>query len=236
MTESRQVENEPARAAEVDPDRLKREAQALRKSLGPPLRSRQYSALQKTLAFVLTLLAVGGSIYLLIDGESRRRLVVSLNDEWSRLYLSDQDRGVFKLPPPPPRQVQPRVVFPSGPVALGDDGGMTGTIYNAGEGPGDKVEKTFVPPPRTAQAAAAFRLLKAESEVASKLVDGQAPGLQFKEWRSVRNQPPVFFIDVLAMRESDQKELHFVWSVDLQQNQVEPLSQAARDLESGQSG
>ncbi len=212
--------------------RLRVQAESLRRSRELPLRREEYSLLQKIAVLLLIVLAVAGSLYIVVDGALRQRLIVQAGDGWAK-YVGDGQEGVFKIPPPPPRSVEPRVVYPAGKVTLGTVE-PDGTIYKSDAGSEDEtVEKTYVPPPKTAETGAAYNLLRAKSQVAGKLAAGELEAWKFKEWKPVQSKPPIYFVDVVAVRVADSSEVHFIWSVDLQNQTVAPLSQAARDLEAG---
>ncbi len=230
------AETSSAQQPAPDAARLQEQARNLRRNPRTPLQRRdRYSALQKLLVLLLLIVTVGGSVYVLIDPSSRQRLIARAGEEWGGYLAGEREAGIFKLPPPPPRRVEPKVYtaseVDSPPVVLSR--GDFGTIYRAGESPEDPVEKKYVPPPKTPESGAAYNLLRAKSEVAGKLAAGQLAGWTFKEWKPVQIKPPAYYIDILAVRASDSAELHLVWSVNLETQKVDPLSQAARDLESG---
>ena len=225
-------ETGPAEQPAPDTSRLKEQARNLRRSLKTPLQRRdRYSMWQKLLVLALLLFSVGGSLFALLDGSARQKLIARVGEEWTG-YFADREKDIFKLPPPPPRRVEPRVIYPSSAPVLGGDS-PAGTIYSAGESPGDPVEKKFVPPPKTPEAGAAFNLLKAKSDIAGKLAAGELAGWTFKEWKPVQLKPPEYFIDLVAVRAADSAEVHLVWSVNVENERIAPLSQAARDLETG---
>lgn len=218
----------------VEAAQLRLQAESLRKSQSLPLRNEDYSALKKLVLLALIFVAVAGSAYLLIDGALRRNLIIRAADGWNKYVSNSSAEGVFKIPPPPPRQVDPRVVYPAGVATLGGGVETTGgTIYQSGESPEDTVEKTYVPPPKTPESGTAYSLLRAKSAVAGKLAAGELEAWRFKEWKPVQSKPPVYYVDLVAVRVADSTEVHFVWSVDVQSQKVSPLSQAARDLEAG---
>ena len=77
----------------------------------------------------------------------------------------------------------------------------------------------------------AFEMLKDKSDVAQKLIEGELQeDLNYQEWKMVRAREPEFWIDLIAQRSSDQRELHLIWSVNTESGVVTPMSQAARDL------
>jgi hypothetical protein len=211
-------------------EQLAREAQHLRHSAPGSLRGgSQYGGLQKIVVFLLMAVSLAGAIFLVVSEHNRRLLIDRLGAEWARLYQSEEARGVFELPAPPPRRVEPRVVFrTSGPVVEPD-----GTVYTAtpDESGGETIEKAFIPPQKTPGFEAAFRLLAAESAAASKLINGELPGLRYKEWQPIQNKHPEYYVSLLAEQTSDQTEVQLIWSVNTESGRIAPLSQAARDLE-----
>ena len=86
---------------------------------------------------------------------------------------------------------------------------------------------------KTKDSIAAYDLLSKKSQVVRVLREGKHARYKFVEWRAVKNSAPVFWIDLLASESSDGKQLHLVWSVNLETGDLSALSQAARDLESG---
>ena len=79
----------------------------------------------------------------------------------------------------------------------------------------------------------AFQLLKDESTVVSKLVGGEIiADLRYWGWKTVRQNGPKSWIDLIAYRSTDRTEFHLIWLVNTDTGTVTPLSQAARDLQS----
>ena len=80
----------------------------------------------------------------------------------------------------------------------------------------------------------AFEILKEKSVIARRLIEGEGiPDLSYQEWKTVRGNAPEFWIDVITRRTTDGGELHLIWSVNTDTGVVQPLSQAARDAETG---
>jgi len=78
----------------------------------------------------------------------------------------------------------------------------------------------------------ALEILKGKSVVVRQLIEGEGvPGLSYQEWKTVRHNPPEFWIDVVTQQTTDSGELHLIWSVNTETGGVSPLSQAARDVE-----
>ena len=78
----------------------------------------------------------------------------------------------------------------------------------------------------------ALEILKEKSEIVRQLIEGGGVlDLSYQEWKTVRRNPPVFWIDIFTQRPTDRGELHLIWSVNIETGVVSPLSQAARDVE-----
>ncbi|MEE8348176.1 MAG: hypothetical protein V3R94_01295, partial [Acidobacteriota bacterium] len=78
----------------------------------------------------------------------------------------------------------------------------------------------------------AVEILKEKSVLARQLIEGNGEvNLSYQQWTTVRRSPPEFWIDVVVLRTTDGGELHLVWSVNIDTGVVQPLSQAARDVE-----
>ena len=187
---------------------------------------------QRLTVLGLIVVTVGGSIYLFFASGHRRLLIAAAGSEFRRLYLSDEAKGIFRLPAPPPKSVEAKVVVQSPMIITGDEGG---TIYSmdatAAQGEAE-VDKTYIPPAKTPEAEAAFTVLKSKSEVAGKLVSGELADFDFKEWNPVQAKSPLYWIELKATNPAGQ-EIRLTWSVDIESLDVKPLSQAARDLEAG---
>ncbi|MDA2932832.1 hypothetical protein MYX82_00660 [Acidobacteria bacterium AH-259-D05] len=79
----------------------------------------------------------------------------------------------------------------------------------------------------------AFQMLREKSVVANKLIEGEVVvDLSYHEWKTVRENAPEFWVDLIAYRSTDREELHLIWSVNTDTGVIIALSQAARDLES----
>lgn len=213
--------------------RLAYEAELMRRNAAARRRAHSaYGGLQKLLVMLVLVVSLSGATLLLLSAQSRQLLLTRLGQEWTRLYESDETKGIFELPPPPPRRVEPQVVLGSSPSAPIVDQ-PSGEVYTSGvdETGRESLEKKFIPPQVTPGFEAAFKLLTADSPAASKLFSGQLPGYQYKEWKPLQNKHPEYYVSLVAERTSDQIEVQFVWSVNTETSRITPLSQAARDLE-----
>jgi hypothetical protein len=79
----------------------------------------------------------------------------------------------------------------------------------------------------------ALQLLVANSNTASRLLDGGFSTLVFRDWRVVQSTSQEVWVDLIAGWTSGGTDVHFIWSVDRDTGAVRPLSQAARNLEAG---
>ena len=217
---------------------LESEAKALRRLLAEKsqiLEPMTLALWKRALLFCLLLGAITGAVYLLIFEESRQQLLAELTDTWMKTY-SGRDADILALPPPPPKEVEPQVRYPDTFFSSGKE--FDGVLYSSSasvapdEAPEEAEEEPeFVNPAKTEESQKAFEFLTQNSELARKLSDNSLSEYKLKEWKPVRIDPPLFFIDLLVTRTSDNRELHLVWEVDLENSATRALSQAARDLE-----
>lgn len=217
----------PSDPQQVGPEvgeQLRRQAETLRETVRPSHRApAAASPAWKFLLLTLIVLTVGGSVFLLLMSGTRRQLVERVGEEWMRVYQSDRQAGIYKLPPPPPRRREAKVI---GAVPVIVDSGITEIIDPTAE---EDERPVFAPPPKNAQAESAFRLLTEKSAAARRLVGGNVAGVQYQEWRPLQFRPPVFVVDLVAAASG--REAHYVWSVNLEDGETRPQSQLARDLE-----
>jgi hypothetical protein len=221
---------------------LEDEAKALRQHLSEKSQILEPTALslwKKALLSILLVGSVSAAVLLLIFDRGRQDLLAGLSESWLGAY-SGPGTDIIALPPPPPKEVEPRIRYPdtfsSSGGGFGDE--FDGVLYASSSGrPGGgddeetEEEPAFVNPAKTDESKEAFVFLTQNSEIARQLTEGSASEYEFKEWKPVRVDPPLFFIDLLVTRKSDSRELHLVWEVDLEEASVRALSQAARDLE-----
>jgi len=223
---------------------LKAEADTLRRQLAEKSQILQPDDLVHWKKLVLGLMLFGiviAAVFLLIFESRRQGLLIQVAEVWLGDKVADSS-PILKLPPPPPREAEARVRYPD-TVSFG--GGefneFDGVLYSSsddielgdGEEEGSESEPRFVNPAKTEESQEAFKFLTENSPVAGQLADNTLEGYQWKEWKPIRDDPPVFLIDLIATSSADGRELHFVWEVDLERGSVRPLSQAARDLEGG---
>jgi hypothetical protein len=79
-----------------------------------------------------------------------------------------------------------------------------------------------------------FQILRAKSDLANQLVEGAFSEYSFKEWKAVERSTTEVYVDLVAEVRADNRDVHFVWAVDVEAQSVKPMSQAARDLLSGE--
>lgn len=191
---------------------------------------------KKAVYLVFLLLLLIGSVYLLIFENTRQNMVQTISGIFGVAALQAENR-TFDLPPPPPKSAEQNVVVQSGGPFFSSDNEFEGILYStpgmdptvdSGE---DEEQPEFVAPPKSEGSETAFNILKSKSQTIRALLEGQLAGFEFQEWNPVQNKPPVFFIDVVALRSTDQQEVHLVWEVHIENENIRPLSQAARDLE-----
>ena len=108
----------------------RREAEALRKTVSfemASLRGSAYSGWQKIMGWLLLVISIGGTVDLIAVPRHRHFLIQGSRMVWGQ-WWSIEDSQMFKLPPPPPRSVESRVIEPSSPVATipADDATMIG--------------------------------------------------------------------------------------------------------------
>lgn len=225
---------EAPKSQDPDPvEELREQARRLRVAsrkdrTGPP----DPSFFGKVFYLAFFMIVMGSSIYLLMFPAVRQGLVLQVSELWIAAARDVTRSHIYRLPPPPPKPADTKVVFQA-PVAVVT--GVTvsdgGTAPAAANGSGESRQVKALK--KTRDSETAYRLLLEKSVAARDLTEGKIPGQAFKEWRLVRDSVPVLWIDLVAARESE-PEVHLIWSVDLETRTVNALSQAARDLE--QSG
>ncbi len=172
-------------------------------------------------------------VFLLIADRSRRQLIASAGEGWNRISGAEQDE-IFRLPPPPPEAVRTRVLISGDTVASSDDEEQPRGVlfWNQTPSSPDRQEQTAAPVvlAQNPLNEAAYNLLRETGEVAAELGENKHPEFEFKGWRSVKDDAPEFWIDLIVTRRSDGQEVHLIWSVNTETNRITALSQAARDL------
>ncbi len=77
----------------------------------------------------------------------------------------------------------------------------------------------------------AFDRLLRESDVAGKLAWGEYTTLEFIDWRVVQQTDREIWLDLTGKWTGSDQEVHFIWSVKIEDGKVRALSQEARNLE-----
>ena len=100
---------------------------------------------------------------------------------------------------------------------------------------------TSIPLVKNSVSEQAYNLLRKKSDLVSQLIDGYLPEFKFKAWSVLKDNAPTFWINITVIRQSmvidssgstqnkDGQEVHFVWSVNLESEEVVAMSQEARD-------
>jgi len=230
------VDHQESRAGTSD---LRAQADALRRKFRSDERSGDYyrfSSWKKAFYFVLLVGSIVASTTLLIWDEARHRMVEQVVSVTLSAARPEGQAELFELPPPPPKEAQPRVL--AGAPVIVSSGDENVVLYSdtapslASEESPEATEEAqgFTAPEITPATKEAYQLLIDQSQIMGQLVEGSLQGYEFRQWQAIQNEPPRFVIDFVAMRALDQQEVHLIWEVNLQEGQVRPLSQAARDL------
>ena len=189
--------------------------------------------LVRSFYILLTFAVLLSAIVLLSFSAFRERAIEDVHAQWAEWSASASGSEIFRLPPPPPRVVEREVSVKTPPVivplerqaqVLYADQLEGGPPTNEGRNPPVVLEKTK-------DSVTAYNLLFEKSRVVRELKEGGNPRYKFLDWSTVKNSPPVFWIDLLVSDFSGGKEVHLVWSVNIETKAQSPLSQAARDLE-----
>jgi hypothetical protein len=212
----------------------KREASLLRTSGVQGLASRgmQYAPWQQAAVTMLLVVCLGGAIYLLIAKGHRHQLVASFVNGLEGELGSPFEPDIYRLPAPPPRTLEPKVVRPAREYLVDEDDD-TGFVFEGEEDPAQQAaeDKPPTPPMKTEEFQQAHELLLALSATAAEVTEGGIEGLSFKEWNPVGRDGPRLLIELVAVSGSGAEE-RLIWSVNPETNRIRALSQAARDLES----
>ena len=187
------------------------------------------SFIGKTLYLAFFLGVMGSAIYLLMFPGVRQGLVLRASEWWIAAARDVTESHIYRLPPPPPKPAEQKVVFQAPvPVVTGSNVSEAGFDPSEADPDGEPRQPRTLK--KTRDSETAYRLLLEKSTAAKDLTEGKIPGQAFQEWRLVKDEVPVFWIDLVATRDSD-AEVHLVWSVDLETRTATALSQAARDLD-----
>jgi len=238
---SEETQRSEEKAKSIDAEVLRQQADELRQSghLRPEGPSKTLSRWAQGAYLAILVLLIASVIFLLVSRESRLWLLRGVANAWVRVSSTQENAAIFKLPPPPPKAVEPKVVLQGSPTLVFRAAGSSAqpvpeesaeTAESEGASGTEQDEsKPPAPPEKTAGSTAAYDLLVKNSEVARKLASNGFPDLQFKEWKPVKNSPPEFWINVVAVRAD--RNVEFVWLVNTESGTVTALSQNARDLQ-----
>ncbi len=236
--EESQTTVEESQLPEISSEHLQEQIELVRQlaQAAPPVfRERPLPGWKQVLYPVLVFGVLFFVVFLLIFDRSRLQLIASMGEGWSRSY-GDRQNEVFRLPPPPPKAVQTRVVTPIGRISVGGTEDEAGVLFLDKNPPVLGKEKGEEAPAAVILAKnsfneAAYNLLKATSETVGELTKNNIPEFEFRDWRPVKDDPPEAWIDLVVTRGSDGELVHLIWSVNTETERMTPLSQAARDLE-----
>ncbi len=235
--EESQTTVEESQLPEISSEHLQEQIELVRQlaQAAPPVfRERPLSAWKQLVYPVLVFGVLFLVVFLLIFDRSRLQLIASIGEGWSSTYV-DRQNEVFRLPPPPPKAVQTRVVIPTGRISVGGaEEEAEGVLFLDKMPPALGKEEAPAPAVILAKNSfneAAYNLLRATSETAGELTKNNIPEFEFQDWRPVKDDPPEAWIDLVVKRGSDGELVHLIWSVNTETERINPLSQAARDLE-----
>jgi hypothetical protein len=192
------------------------------------------------------------AVFLLVSAGSRLQLITFLGEGWIALFDFRQSK-IFRLDPPPPKRSSvkdSKMTFDSDGLKSEDSPKSVFTSPNSivrqrsrERGIDQFSTLTSIPLVKNSVSEQAYDLLRKKSDLVNQLIDGYLPEFKFKSWNVLKDNAPDFWIDITVIRQSmvidssgstqnkDGQEVHFVWSVNLESDEVVALSQEARDLE-----
>ncbi len=192
----------------------------------------------KKFVYSALILGVLSLVFFLLNArESRQHLIVALVRGWAWTFSDHGGRSqLFKLPPSPPQSTAPRML---GRVPALKTSEVSPELAGMGDGENAKqvsedeqIRSRVLA--KTPESITAYHLLKQKSAVVHRLTKNEMPDLAFKEWMLIKTKASEFWIDLISSSGTDERDLHCIWSVNVDTNQVFALSQAARDLEARQ--
>lgn len=214
---------------------LKRQAEEIREAvrrLSTQTLERPFPLWQQLTYLLVLLLILLTVFYLLLFPTQRRRWVETALQVFAPSLVSTES-PVIPLPPPSPQPTQTRVMVQPGYIPPVPQE-APGILYSeTAPGPGEAAEEReeFQAPEKTPEAIAAYNRIREESPLVQRLAAGELEGYSFIEWKPVKVNPPEFWLDFVATRTADDRQLDLIWSINLETGQTRALSQAARDLE-----
>ncbi len=231
--ENDSLEEIPESESQVPVEELQEQARrlrvAVRRDRTDPSGPSGPSFLGKVLYLAFFTGVMGSTIYLLMFPAVRHELVLQVSEMWMAASRDVTRSHIYRLPPPPPKPAEQKVVFQAPvPIVTGSNVPEIGTASSGGDPNGEPRQVESLK--KTRDSETAYRLLLEKSAAAKDLTEGKIPGQAFKEWKLVKDDVPVLWIDLVAAGEPG-PEVHFIWSVDLETRTVTALSQAARDLD-----
>lgn len=157
------------------------------------------------------------------------------------ILLSDSGSDIDDENAAPPTSAEPaaKPETPQTPASGGSDDLLPRASSNSStpEAPGNTATQQDSPESLAPLVRRAFRLLQEKSTTASILVEqGRFDNLRFDGWRPLRGDVHEFQLQLLAVREPDEEKVRLIWSVNLDTGEVDPLNEAARELEERESG
>ena len=236
-----------------NPELLRTQALSMRSVSRGAIRSARDSEAptwKKVACIGFFVLVIGAAVYLLASADARHGLISQAELAWGSVYGASEDR-VHALPPPSRQQlIAEDVTRRAAPPARVRQGGQPADSQEVdtdkvilyytdnpsdllGDKPGSSRSADAQQSPGTPQKnesnTQAFEFLKANSAAAKAVVEGQAEGYQFVDWKPVQDDPPRFFINLASTNQAG-REVLLIWRVDLESNSVEAMSQEAREL------
>ena len=208
--------------------------------------SRGSRSLVRDIIYLVVLVVLIGSVIVLLASPGLRgRLLTRAGKSWQRVSGQGEQTGIFQLPAPPPKSVEPKIVYQGTPatggviaqrnrppIVIRDSGSEEGTEEQT---PAGDDQKPPAPPEKTDASKSAYEALLKKSPVAQKIATGGFEGYKFKEWKPVRNAAPEFWVDIVATGPTG-RDSHFIWLINTESGTLEAKSQDARDAERSSGG
>jgi len=185
--------------------------------------------LKRAFFFAFSFAAVAGAVLLLALPGLRTGIV----EQAAGLFIPGPDDELYKLPAPPPKAPNITQEFHFPAQAVDDDAILFSSSRPVPLAEEDEAEASAAEPvllPKSPGSLEAWAFLQQVEGPLGELLNDQDEKLEVKAWNLVKEAPPVYFLDVVVVPAGQTSEQHFVFSVDLGQKAVNPLSQAARDF------
>ena len=227
---------EESQLPEISSEHLKEQIELVRQlaQAAPPVfRERPLAGWKQVVYPVLVFGVLFFVVFLLIFDRSRLQLISSMGEGWSSTY-GDWQNELFRLPPPPPKAVQTRTVFPTERISVGGAEGETeGVLFLDKQPPALGKEEEEEASARAVILAknsfneVAYKLLSTTSETVGELIKNNISEFEFKDWRPVKDDPPEAWIDLVVTRRSDGEVVHLIWSVNTEKRAKESDSRGS---------